>query len=439
MIDPAADRHLAAAELWVAPPTGPDGDAPRPRLAVGWEDGHPFCAAVCSTDTGLAFCRRCPETLVGQVMASGHAGKGQCAAGVRLLAFPTPARNRSTVAVLRIGPSDPRQASRVAASVRVSPTLLRRAATAGEPGTGRSILRAARALRDPVRLAEWQVLQRERGSGRQRAATAALAQFIVVAEEFQDLYRSAQRQRRELARTQRLSDGLARQAVSARELERARVAHQIHDTAAQSMVSAYRFLSASMAAAEAGTVADARAHSGMALERLQTAIREVRSVLGQLVPPGLEFGLQPAIRFRHEALIAEAGIGGAVTGDLPRLQEAVEQGLYGMVVEAMTNAASHARASTLDVDLRVVRGRLVIAVRDDGIGFEPTRHAARRDPEHGLGLPGLARQARWLGGSAGISSRPGHGTTVRISIPLERHRAIQPVSAEPAVPTKGVD
>jgi signal transduction histidine kinase len=274
-----------------------------------------------------------------------------------------------------------------------------------------------------VRLAHWQVQQRERGSVRQRAATAALAQFIAVAEEFQDLYRDAQAQRRALARTQRLTDRLAREAVGAREMERARIAHQIHDTAAQSMVSAYRFLSASIAAGETKSGEDARAYGAMALDRLQTAIGEVRSVLGQLVPPGLELGLSQAIRYRHAVLVAEASLAGTVSGELPRLHDAIEQSLYGMVAEAMANAAAHAQARNLDVDLRVVGQRLVIEVRDDGIGLAGARHAARAVAGRGLGLPGIVRQAGWLGGSARISGRAPRGTRVRISIPVQRYRA----------------
>ena len=194
------------------------------------------------------------------------------------------------------------------------------------------------------------------------------------------------------------------------------------------MVSAYRFLSA-MAAAEAGTVADARAHAGMALERPDG------DAGASVSANSCRLGSASSRRSAATGLIA--GRPRRCRDRRPAAPAGVEQNLYGMVVEAMTNAASYAQASTTDVDLRVVRGRLVIAVRDDSIGFEPTRPTARRDRAQ-------SRAAGWPAGplarrSAGISSRPGHGTTVRISIPLERHRATQPVSAEPAGPTRGVD
>lgn len=366
-------------------------------------------------------------------MADGRVRASTCPAGVRLVAFPAPLRSRSTVGVLRFRPAQPDRSGTVARTVRVSAALLRRAAQAGDAPTVREVRAAARTLRDPAGLATWQVQQRERGSGRQRTATAALAQFIAAATEFQELYHAAQRQGRALKKTQRLSDELAREAVSARELERARIAHQIHDTAAQSMVSAYRFLNAAASAQQDGVAEDVRVNQGMAMERLREAIGEVRSVLGQLVPAGLELGLRDAILYRHQALMAEGGLRGVVTGSAPRLREPVEQAVYGMVSEAMTNCTRHASATTLDVNMAVVRRRLVIVVRDDGIGFNPASSIVRRDSGGGLGLLGMTRQAHWFGGSAVIRSRPGRGTAIRISIPFERHRDPRVAEENPAV------
>lgn len=186
------------------------------------------------------------------------------------------------------------------------------------------------------------------------------------------------------------------------------------------MVSAFRFLNAATAAVESGALDDGRTYAATATDRLQTAIDEMPSVLGGLIPLGLELGLQYAIRYRHEALFGEAGLSGTVTGDVPRLHE---QGLFGMVAEAMTNCARHASATTLNVEMEVVRGHLLVVIQDDGIGFDAARPPRRIQPERGLGLLGLYRQTRWFGGSARVISRSGRGTKVRISIPFERHHA----------------
>ena len=450
MEDRNVARHLAGAELWArvdsagellsdrtprkatvagsSGASGADGDpGPRDPTAAevafisGWEDGEPFCATICSTDVGLKFCRRCPEELAARVLSTGRSAQGRCRAGGRLLGFPAPRGSRSFAAILRVAPPRPREAAAVADRTRVAPAALRRAARQAPPADGHAALAAARTLRDPLRLFEWQIQQRTRGSDRRRTATAALAQMVATSEEFYELYRDSEQQRRELERNQRRLDRLARQTLRASDLERARIAHQIHDTAAQSMVSAFRFLDAARAfvASHPGESIDGYLES--ASDRLVTAIKEVRAVLADLVPAGLEeLGLAQAIQHRMKSLAAESGIEMTIEGDLPRLDDWVEQALYGMSTEALTNAVRHSHAASVRTELKVNRSRAVITVHDDGRGFDPAE-AERRRAGGGLGLLGIARQARWLGGAASIRSRVGSGTVVRISIPIARH------------------
>jgi signal transduction histidine kinase len=420
-------RHLAGAELWARIDTasGPNGSAapsePGVALIAGWEDGEPFCASICSTDVGLQFCRRCPQTLAAKVLATGRAAKGKCQAGGALLGFPAPRGSRTTVAILRVGPPGQREAAAVADSTRVAPGALRRAARQAPPPDARAALAAARFLRDPVFLFEWQVQQRTRGSDRRRTATAALAQMVATSEEFYELYRDSQRQRRELARSQHRLDQLARQTLQASDLERARIGHQIHDTAAQSMVSAFRFLDAARAYALAHPGESIDSYLEAASDRVVTAIKEVRAVLNDLVPPGLEeLGLGQAIASRMKSLAAESGMDMTIEGELPRLDDWVEQALYGMTTEALTNAVHHSQAHAVRTHLRVAKGRAVVTVTDDGQGFDPAA-AERRRQGGGLGLLGITRQARWLGGLSSVHSSIGSGTIVRISIPIARH------------------
>lgn len=427
-------------------------------MLAGWEHAYPFCAAICSTDAGLRFCRRCPEAVVSSVFTTRRPAQGSCPAGVRLFAFGLPSLNEPEVVVLRVAPPDARRAAAIAPVVRVPSASLRRAARETPRTRAWDVLRAARILRSPAGLLDWQVTQRERSADRQRAASATLAQFIVATEEFQNLYRNAIRQRTQLQRAQRLADRLARDAVHIREHERARIAHQIHDTAAQSLVSAFRFLDAAAgelpaldparpgrrggAAARQGPTSN---HLGLARERLQTAIGELRAILGELIPAGLEQGLDQAIRYRHGALLIEAGMTGTVQGSLPRLEPWVEQVIFGMASEAMTNAARHSDGRTLSVECTTARDRVVIVVLDDGRGIARTRTIAgegRVGQAHvdggrgGLGLAGLVRQASWLSGAMRIRDRAGGGTSIRISVPLTRYRVDPP--AAPADPPAGV-
>jgi signal transduction histidine kinase len=152
-----------------------------------------------------------------------------------------------------------------------------------------------------------------------------------------------------------------------------------------------------------------------------TAIGEVRAVLADLVPPGLEeLGLGQAIQTRMNSLAAESGMDMSIDGALPRLDDWVEQALYGMTTEALTNAVRHSGARSVRTELRATKGRAVVTIADDGQGFDPAA-AERRRQGGGLGLLGIARQARWLGGSSSVRSSIGTGTLVRISIPIARH------------------
>jgi signal transduction histidine kinase len=237
--------------------------------------------------------------------------------------------------------------------------------------------------------------------------------MVATSEEFYELYRDSQKQRRELERNQRRLDRLARQTLQASDLERARIAHQIHDTAAQSMVSAFRFLDAARAYAKGHPGESIDPYLESASDRMVTAIGEVRAVLADLVPPGLEeLGLGQAIQTRMNSLAAESGMDMSIDGALPRLDDWVEQ--------ALTNAVRHSGAHSVRTELRAAKGRAVVTIADDGQGFDPAA-AERRRQGGGLGLLGIARQARWLGGTSTVRSSMGTGTLVRISIPIARH------------------
>jgi signal transduction histidine kinase len=424
-------RHLAGAELWARP--GPEPGSARaagqtvpaatgrPALIAGWEDGEQFCATICSTDIGLAFCRGCPEEVALRVLDTGRAARGRCRAGGELLAFPAPRGSRTTAAVLRVGPPNQREAAAVSGPTRVSAAALRRAARQAPPVDARAALAAARILRDPALLFEWTVRQRARGSDRRRTAAAALAQMVATSEEFYELYRDSLRQRRELERNQRRLDRLARQTIRAADDERTRIAHQIHDTAAQSMVSAFRFLDAARAYAAGHPGKSVDEYLDSASERMVGAIKEVRAVLNDLVPPGLEeLGLSQAIRSRMRSLAEESHMEISAEGDLPRFEDWVEQALYGMILEGLSNATRHSGGSAVKVEFGVSGRRGVVTIADNGRGFDPEA-AERRRASGGLGLLGMTRQARWLGGSCSIRSKVGSGTTVRISIPIDRH------------------
>jgi PAS domain S-box-containing protein len=126
----------------------------------------------------------------------------------------------------------------------------------------------------------------------------------------------------------------------------------------------------------------------------------------------------------HPAILSEGGIEpalktlarrSAIPVDLKvraerRPPQPVEVATYYLVSEALTNAAKHAHASAVNVDLDTRGGVLELTIRDDGIGGA--------DPARGSGLVGLTDRIEALGGTLSVSSKPGDGTHIRAEIPL---------------------
>jgi signal transduction histidine kinase len=82
-----------------------------------------------------------------------------------------------------------------------------------------------------------------------------------------------------------------------------------------------------------------------------------------------------------------------------------------VVSETLANAAKHAQASAVSVDVEVVDGVLRVCVRDDGVGGV--------DPSRGSGLVGLKDRVEAMGGAITFQSLPGAGTSVHAELPLD--------------------
>ncbi|MEN3281706.1 MAG: hypothetical protein V7607_2846, partial [Solirubrobacteraceae bacterium] len=97
-----------------------------------------------------------------------------------------------------------------------------------------------------------------------------------------------------------------------------------------------------------------------------------------------------------------------------RMPEPIEVGAYFVVSEALTNAAKHADASSVAVDVEAVDGVLRLCVRDDGVGGA--------DFGRGSGLVGLKDRVEALGGRIAVESARGAGTALRVELPLSDER-----------------
>jgi signal transduction histidine kinase len=153
---------------------------------------------------------------------------------------------------------------------------------------------------------------------------------------------------------------------------------------------------------------------------------ETRRLIGGLRPPVLdESGVVAAI----ENLVYEAREPGgpkiefASDVQFDRLEPTLENAVFRIVQECLTNACRYSKSERIVVCLGQKNGHLCIEVRDWGAGFDPR---AVRGPHYGL--RGIRERARLLGGRAVIRSAPGKGTRVLVELPL-----VGPAS-EPAQP-----
>jgi len=201
----------------------------------------------------------------------------------------------------------------------------------------------------------------------------------------------------------------------ARAEERERIAREIHDTLAQDLTAIALQIEASLSELKLdpdGT----RERLERALEVTRGSLEEARrSVLNLRAAPLAGKSLPDALaalgrRFTHETGI-RVGIdaGGAV-----RLPVSVEGELFRIAQEALANVRAHADAHQVTIALREREGRVTLSIRDDGIGFTPP---AVGEGHHGLA--GMRERAWLLGGSLRIRSRPGKGTTISATVPVE--------------------
>jgi len=154
----------------------------------------------------------------------------------------------------------------------------------------------------------------------------------------------------------------------------------------------------------------------------EDAVRTIRNITLLLRPSLLDdLGLEPALRWLAEEFTRRTGIVCEFVSEglEDHYADAWKTCVFRVVQEALHNCEKHASPSTVRISLHQREEWLDLIVEDDGIGFEVSLNGAplRRT---GLGVLGMRERASMLGGKLTVSSSPGHGTQVVMTLPLVR-------------------
>jgi signal transduction histidine kinase len=206
-----------------------------------------------------------------------------------------------------------------------------------------------------------------------------------------------------------------RHSIEAAELERRRWARELHDETLQGLGALNVLLSTGIG----GDLEDAVRRS---LGFIEDQIASLRSLISDLRPAVLDdLGLQPALEALAERTAATTGLKVELDVDLAsergesagRLIPEIENAIYRLVQETLTNVSKHAATDRAAVSVRESNGSIDVEVRDNGIGFDPDAGTG------GFGLIGMRERADLVDGRLGVVSTPGEGTTVTVVVPAK--------------------
>jgi signal transduction histidine kinase len=226
------------------------------------------------------------------------------------------------------------------------------------------------------------------------------------------LARDADLRYRQAAFAQGKLKELSARLVEAQEQERRAISRELHDEVGQSL-SALLMELGNLGAVAPGD-AELRSHVESIRKLAESSVNVVRNMALLLRPSMLDdLGLVPALQWQAREISKRTGM--AVTVDAESvaddLPEEHKTCIYRVVQEALHNCARHAFARSVRIEVVQESGRIRLSVADDGLGFDSVR-------TRGLGLLGMEERVTHLGGRFHLQSEPGHGTRLRIEIPL---------------------
>jgi PAS domain S-box-containing protein len=228
----------------------------------------------------------------------------------------------------------------------------------------------------------------------------------------------------ELVRVTAVSDQIATLVDSSRRRkltialsERRSLMRDLHDSVSQRLYGLVAITEAAQAALEAGEKVDPPELLARIGEHARQAVREMRLFLYQIRPIDVEKeGIIAVLHHRLAAVEGRANLKARLLADedIP-LSKDKEVALYFISQEALNNIMKHAYAKSVLVTLKRGKQNVILEVRDDGKGFDP-----RKADTNGMGLRNMKERTAQIGGKLKVTSKPGHGTRIVITVPAEK-------------------
>ncbi len=293
--------------------------------------------------------------------------------------------------------------------------------SAGSPGRRqvRRITRQITALnREQQDRAEAQ-LHAEQGRLQGELLISSLLSLVVVFTLIAGMYyrirrteRYAEVQYRDVVQARTELRNFTARLEHAQEEERRTLSRELHDAFGQTMAAALVELSRiqNEIIQDEGT----RAQLARVKLELENSMRSIRDIALVLRPSMLDdLGLVPALRWQGREVARRSGLAVRVDADdsSDALPDAYRTCIYRVVQEALHNIVRHASATSAVVVVKWSKDALVLIVEDDGRGFRPAL-------EKGMGLLGIEERVSRLSGHVQVTSSPGKGTSVHVTLPV---------------------
>jgi PAS domain S-box-containing protein len=211
---------------------------------------------------------------------------------------------------------------------------------------------------------------------------------------------------------------LSRRLVELQESERRQLSRELHDRVGQNLTALKINLDILQPAlASQGDEVVARVADSAVL--LESTMGTIENVMSELRPPMLDtHGLPAALDWHARNFSKRTGVAVAIRASEPIVRPApqLEIALFRIAQEALNNVAKHACAQRVEIALDHANGECVMAVRDDGIGFDSVENTSGK-VKAGLGMVTIRERSQAVGGSFEIRALPGRGTQLTVRVP----------------------